>query len=166
MDKRRNTATHGNTRQHIITHCNTLQRTLQRTTTNCITYVNICRWIKHAILQRTATHCNALQRTAMHCNALQHTATHGNTRQHTAIHTLQRTATHCNTLQDTATHCNTLQHTATHCNTYRWLKDATLAAKYLGEERAKALVESKEDAIFVVSKFTDDPEVTHCNALR
>jgi thiol-disulfide isomerase/thioredoxin len=39
-----------------------------------------------------------------------------------------------------------------------WVKDASLAAKYLGEEKAMALAGSKEDAVFVVTKFTDDPE--------
>ena len=60
------------------------------------------------MLQRTATHCNALQRTATHCNTLQYTAAHCNAQ--------RRTATHCNALQHTVTHCNTLQHTATHCS--------------------------------------------------
>jgi len=41
-----------------------------------------------------------MQRTATHCNALEYTAT-----------TLQHTATHCSTLQHTATHCNALQRT-------------------------------------------------------
>ena len=41
---------------------------------------------------------------------------------------------------------------------FTWVKDATIAAKYLGDEKAKALAASKEDAVFVISKFNDDPE--------
>ena len=72
-----------------------------------------------AILQRTATHCNALQRTATHCNALQRTATHCNALQHTAkmCNDVQHAAPRCTTLHHAAPHCNTLQHAAPHCNT-------------------------------------------------
>jgi len=57
-----NTAIHHNTPQHIVAHCNTLQR-------------------RHA-LQHTA---NALQRTATHYKTLQHTAANGSTLQHTTM---------------------------------------------------------------------------------
>ena len=95
-----------------------------------------------ALLQRIATHCNALQRIATHCNALQHTAsmyicadtyrwcadTYPTTRQATLhlrvylrvyiyIYMCVCADTYlptCETsaIQCTATHCNTLQHTA------------------------------------------------------
>ena len=84
-----------------------------------------------AILQRTATHCNALQHTATHCNILLPTFlivsqpqgsehdTHGK------CSTLQHTAKHYSTLQHALTHCNTLQHTATHRNVLLPFLDAT-----------------------------------------
>jgi len=72
-----------------------------------------------ALLQCTATHCNALQRTATHCNALQRTATHCNALQRcaTMCNTLHHAAPHCTTLHHTATLCSTLQHAVNHCNT-------------------------------------------------
>ena len=104
-------ATRRNILQHTATHGNTLQHAAAGgSTTITIVYL---------LLQRTATHCNALQHTATHCNTPHHTTTHCNTQQHTAAHCsiLQHTATHCSTLQHTATHCSTLQHTATYCST-------------------------------------------------
>jgi len=91
------TATHCNSLQHTATHCNTLQHTSHI----CRCYRGTCRRARACItklvatsrpslshrllpsaahvvshmLQRTATHCNALQCTATHCNALQRTAT-------------------------------------------------------------------------------------------
>jgi len=87
-----------------------------------------------SVLQRTATHCNALQHTATHspihsvidvvecvathCNILQHTATHCNTLQH--IHLFIQSLMLLSVLQPTATYCNALQHTTTHCNTFTY----------------------------------------------
>jgi len=80
---------------------------LQCTATRCSSAAT-CR----NALQRAATHHDddvsgwmpLLQRTASHCNALQHTAAHCSTPQHTAAHcsTLQNAATRCNTLLDVA----------------------------------------------------------------
>jgi len=82
--------------QHTATHFNTLQYT-----------VTHCEWSEAVVLTRYvridmlmgSTHCNTLQHTATHCNTLQHTATHCNT--------LQHKATLCYTLQNNATQCNT-----------------------------------------------------------
>jgi len=70
------TATHYNTLLHIAArwnYCNIHCNTLQHAGAPCL-----------LLLQRTATHCNALQRTAAYCNVLQRTAAHCNTLQHTA----------------------------------------------------------------------------------
>jgi len=63
--------------QHIATHCDTLQHTLNT-------------------LQYTSTHSNTLQHTPTHCKTLQHSATHCNTLQHIATR-----YTHSNTLHYT-----------------------------------------------------------------
>ena len=39
-----------------------------------------------------------------------------------------------------------------------WVQDPAVAAASLGEAKAAELAASKQDAVFVVSKFTDDPE--------
>jgi len=70
--------THCNTLQRTLQHCNTLQRTLQHTATHV--YIRGGHFV---------THCNTLQRTLQHTAALQHTATH--------------TATHCNARVNTRT---------------------------------------------------------------
>ena len=41
---------------------------------------------------------------------------------------------------------------------FAWVKDAANAAKHIGEEKAAELAKSKQDAVFVISKFNDDPE--------
>jgi len=81
-------------RQHPVLFDDTLQHTLQHTSTYCNR------------LQQNARHCNTLQHTAICCNTLQYTLTH--------LSFFRYTATHYTTLQHTARHCNTLQHTATH----------------------------------------------------
>ena len=89
-------------KKHTKKHHNTLQNTLQRTSTHCNT------------LQHTAPHCSTMRYIAAHYNALHRTETQ--TAEYCTT-LLQYTASHGNTLQHTATRCSTLQHTAAHCNT-------------------------------------------------
>ena len=94
---------HGNTLQHILSHCNTLQHRRA-----------------HARDARGAPR-NTLQYTLSHYNTHCFLATHCNTGEHEHRTLEAHHATHCDTMQHThcriATHTVSLQHTATHCNT-------------------------------------------------
>jgi len=101
------------------------------------------------MLQRIATHCNALQHTTTHCSTLQpchlgHCEHHLRLMLHIVMrcNALQHTATHCNTLQHTATHCNTLQHTATHCNTLQHTATFSSRASRASLEACAAVLKS------------------------
>jgi len=108
------TRTHVSDKSH--THPEALDRTRSEARTDEAVPLDPSSAVTVIIVQRTATHCNALQLTATHCNTLQHAATHCNALQQTASHFAARSCASRplpyrgkgNECVSTATRCNTL----------------------------------------------------------